>query len=113
METSHKAITARLLDLNRLIEGDVLLFPAATDLVQTDPYAFCLATCLDRSTKAEIIWTIPYWIREDLGLTPYMLHSAAEVYRLVTDTELSTRTPEDPWPLPGLQEIIVALAGIM
>ncbi|NLT74045.1 MAG: hypothetical protein GXX94_07615 [Chloroflexi bacterium] len=70
VETTHKAIVARLLDLNRRIEHGVLLpalFPAATDFVQTDPFAFCLAACLDRGTKAEIIWTIPYWIRQDLG----------------------------------------------
>jgi 3-hydroxyisobutyrate dehydrogenase-like beta-hydroxyacid dehydrogenase len=45
-----------------------------------------------------------------LGLTPDMLHGAAEMYRLVARTELSERTPEDPRPLPSLEEIVVTLA---
>jgi 3-hydroxyisobutyrate dehydrogenase-like beta-hydroxyacid dehydrogenase len=48
-----------------------------------------------------------------LGLTPDMLHGAAEVYRLVARTEVAERTPEDPRPLPGLEEIIAALAGAL
>jgi hypothetical protein len=46
-----------------------------------------------------------------LGLTPDMLHGAAEVYRLVNLTELARRTPEDPTPLPSLQETIETLAA--
>ncbi len=45
-----------------------------------------------------------------LGLTPDMLHGAAEMYRLVMRTELGTRTPEDTRPLPGLEETIATLA---
>jgi 3-hydroxyisobutyrate dehydrogenase-like beta-hydroxyacid dehydrogenase len=45
-----------------------------------------------------------------LGLTPDMLHGAAEVYRLVNRTELARRTPEDPRPLPTLGETIAVLA---
>lgn len=50
---------------------------------------------------------------DDLGLTPDMLHGAAEVYRLVMRTELGSRTPEDPRPLPELEEIVVTLAGAL
>ncbi|MHB1317486.1 MAG: NAD(P)-dependent oxidoreductase [Anaerolineae bacterium] len=49
----------------------------------------------------------------DLGLTPDMLHGAAEVYRLVVKTELGARTPEDPRPLPALAEIVSTLAGAL
>jgi 3-hydroxyisobutyrate dehydrogenase-like beta-hydroxyacid dehydrogenase len=45
-----------------------------------------------------------------LGLTPDMLHGAAEVYRLVAGTPLATYTPEDPRPLPGLGEVIASLS---
>jgi endonuclease III len=77
MQADRQLITAGLLDLNKRIECEVLLpalFPVATELVQTDAYAFCLATCLDRGTKAEIIWTIPWWIKDDLGhLDPFRI----------------------------------------
>jgi hypothetical protein len=33
--------------------------PEAAPLAVSDPYAFAIATCLDRGTKADIIWTIP------------------------------------------------------
>lgn len=41
--------------------------PEAANFVTTDPYAFSIATCLDRGTKADIIWTIPYDMKHDLG----------------------------------------------
>jgi endonuclease III len=41
--------------------------PGARELVPSNPYAFCIATCLDRGIKAEIIWTIPYWIKEKVN----------------------------------------------
>ncbi len=43
------------------------LVPEAANLALSDPFAFALATCLDRGTKADIIWTIPYWLKERLG----------------------------------------------
>ena len=39
----------------------------ATTLVLEDPYAFLIACCLDRGTKVETIWTIPYDLRQKLG----------------------------------------------
>jgi len=41
--------------------------PEAANLVTTDPYAFSISTGLDRGTKADIIWTIPYDMKNDLG----------------------------------------------
>ncbi len=48
-----------------------------------------------------------------LGLTPDMLHGAAQMYRLVMRTELGTRTPEDTRPMPDLAEIASTLAGAL
>jgi 3-hydroxyisobutyrate dehydrogenase-like beta-hydroxyacid dehydrogenase len=45
-----------------------------------------------------------------VGLTPKMLAGAAEMYRFVGDTALADRTPEDPDPLPALDEMISLLA---
>ncbi len=45
-----------------------------------------------------------------LGLTPDMLHGAAEMYRLVAETPLAQRNPEDEGPVPSLEETIAALA---
>ncbi len=39
----------------------------ATTLVLEDPYAFLIASCLDRRAKAERIWTIPYDLQQKLG----------------------------------------------
>ena len=40
---------------------------AATTLVLEDPYAFLIASCLDRRAKAERIWTIPHDLQQKLG----------------------------------------------
>ena len=56
------------------------LCPQARQLVLTDPYAFSIATCLDRGMKAEIIWTIPHDLRNRLGdLAP------SRIYRMSLD----------------------------
>lgn len=48
------------------------LHPEAGKFVLSHPYAFALAISLDRGTKAEIIWTIPYDLYQQLGhLDPY------------------------------------------
>lgn len=48
-----------------------LLFPArhplASQLIAEDPYAFAMALALDRQTKADIIWTVPYDLKQRLG----------------------------------------------
>jgi len=42
------------------------LFPTvsaeATAFSMKDPYAFAIATCLDRGTKADVVWTFPFEI---------------------------------------------------
>jgi uncharacterized HhH-GPD family protein len=67
-------IVKRLLDLWEQIPSDereTLLIPGlepeARELVRTNPFAFLLAASLDRGTKTEIIWTLPYWLKQALG----------------------------------------------
>jgi 3-hydroxyisobutyrate dehydrogenase-like beta-hydroxyacid dehydrogenase len=45
-----------------------------------------------------------------VGLTPHIFTGAADIYRLVGETSLADRTPEDRTPPPTAQEIAVALA---
>lgn len=70
-------IVQKLLDFGKEIDPRELfpsLEPGATDFALRDPYAFAMATSLDRGTKAEIIWTIPFYVREHLGhLDPYKI----------------------------------------
>jgi endonuclease-3 len=64
------AMTARLKEMSQQLEPDDLLpalLPDASALVKQDPYAFCLATCLDRGMPSEIVWTIPYDLQQTLG----------------------------------------------
>jgi endonuclease III len=52
--------------------------PEAAAFATSDPYAFSIATCLDRGTKADIIWTIPYDMRSALGhLDPVRISTMA------------------------------------
>ena len=63
-----------MLDFNSKIDPKGL-FPVtqegADSIVQENPFAFALAAVLDRGTKAEYIWTIPYHLQKRIGkLTP-------------------------------------------
>jgi len=63
-------IRQALLDCGQSFDSAELFptaLPEAAPLVVSDPYAFAIATCLDRGTKADIIWTIPYDIQQFLG----------------------------------------------
>jgi endonuclease III len=72
------AIRQKLLAFGDSLSAEILLptvVPEAAPLVATDPYAFAIAACLDRGIKAEIIWTIPYYIKSDLGhLDPCLIY---------------------------------------
>ena len=66
----YSEITFALLEYGETIPTQNLfptVIPEAAPLVASNPYAFCVAACLDRGTKAEIIWTIPYDIYTTLG----------------------------------------------
>ncbi|MBN2385561.1 MAG: hypothetical protein JXB85_00975 [Anaerolineales bacterium] len=52
-----------------------VMVPEAAELIVRDPYAFCIGTCLDRGARAEVIWTIPYDMKNALGhLDPYRIY---------------------------------------
>jgi len=66
-----------LLELGKGIQPRQL-FPVLVEdaalLIEKDPFAFALAAVLDRRTRSEIIWTIPYYLQKGLGeLSPYSL----------------------------------------
>lgn len=46
----------------------------------------------------------------DVGLTPNIFQGAADMYRFVGGTDLADRNPEDPEPLPSLEEMVGRLA---
>ncbi|MEI9477907.1 MAG: DUF1932 domain-containing protein, partial [Deltaproteobacteria bacterium] len=48
---------------------------------------------------------------EHVGLTPHVFAGAADIYRLVSQTDLAKRTPEDSTPPPSLAEVVRTLAG--
>ena len=48
-----------------------------------------------------------------VGMTPRLLTGAADIYRLVGATRLADRTPEDPDPLPSLEEMVAALVAYL
>jgi endonuclease III len=77
-QISNQNIVDSLLSFGKSIDSRQLfpvLVPDASNLVLSNPYAFVLATCLDRGTKSEIIWTIPYYIKNDLGhIDPYKIN---------------------------------------
>jgi len=60
----------QLLELGKNIRPREL-FPvleeAAAYLIEENPFAFAIAGVLDRGTKSEIIWTIPYYIKKQVG----------------------------------------------
>jgi endonuclease-3 len=72
-------ITNSLLEYGRTVPSEVLfptIVPEAAEIITKDPYAFCIAICLDRGTKVETIWTIPYDIQKDLGhLNPRLINA--------------------------------------
>jgi len=79
--------------------------------VITDPFAFALAGVLDRGTKAEVIWTIPYYIKKQLGkLDPYFFANASieEIDEIFRKLPRKPRYINDaPYTVKGLSEIIV------
>jgi len=78
--------------------------------VSTDPYAFSIGVCLDRGTKAEIIWTIPYYIQQDLGhLNPQ------QIYRMSLKelADLFTRLPKRPRYINDAPKTLMQLTKII
>ena len=83
----------------------------AAVLIKEDPFAFALAGVLDRGTKAELIWTIPYYIKKQLGeLNPHFFAKAPiedleEIFRKLPKKPRHMNAA--PYTVRGLSEIIV------
>lgn len=78
-------IRRRLLECSGKIQPQELfptLEPQAANLIADNPFGFLLALSLDRGTKAEIIWTIPFWVKEALGHLDPCLISAMSVEQI-------------------------------
>jgi len=74
------------------------LFPVlhedAAQLIEKNPFAFALAAVLDRGTKSEIIWTIPYYLEKSVGdLSPNHLEniSIEELERILRSLPVKPR----------------------
>lgn len=60
----------RLLEFRKKIRPQELfpvLVEEAAVVIEENPFAFALAAVLDRGTRSEIIWTIPYHMQKQLG----------------------------------------------
>lgn len=70
-------ITNALLEFGKTIDPKELfpvVVPEAAEFAIGNPYAFCIAICLDRGAKADIVWSIPYEIYRHLGhLDPFRI----------------------------------------
>ena len=115
---SPQKIKEALLDYAQTIDSAVLfpaLIPEAASFVVSDPYAFAIATCLDRGAKADIIWTIPYYIKEYLGhLDPSRIYNMS-IEELTSMFERLPRKPryvnDAPKTLRELTRIVVEECG--
>src|SRR5438094_8744566 len=110
----HERVIDALLQYGSRMDRAVLfptLIPEAAIYVLNDPYAFAIATCLDRETKAEIIWTIPYDMHKQLGhLDPAAIHamSTEEVSALIRMIPRKPRCVNDaPKTIKELTKIVV------
>ena len=83
----------------------------ASILIKDDPFAFIFAAVLDRGTKAEIIWTIPYYIKRQLGsLEPSYFANASlnELALIIQRLPVRPRyTSDAPRTIQELSRIIV------
>ena len=109
---------AALLDFNSKIRPQELFEVkerGAAKLLETNPFAFALAAVLDRGTKAEIIWTIPFCIEKKVGkLDPqfFLSKSPEELETLFRSLPYKPRYITDaPMTAKGLSRIVVDKFG--
>jgi endonuclease III len=113
-----KTVNLALLDCSKSIEAKELfpvMVPEAAEIIASNPYAFSIATCLDRGTLADIIWTIPYDIKNKLGhLDPYKIYkmSLDELAVLFKNLPRRPRYVNDaPRTVQDLTRIVVEECG--
>ena len=91
------------------------LFPVLHDdaalLVEKNPFAFALAAALDRGTRAEVIWTIPYYLQKEIGeLKPafFVNKDINEIKKIIQKLPIKPRYVNDaPRTIKELSEIVV------
>ncbi len=111
-------ISQALIKISREVDSKTL-FPTvdreATLLVYSSPYAFSIAVCLNRGTKADIIWTIPYDMKERLGhLDPHRIYlmSVTDLADLIGSLPRHPRYTRDaPRTIYDLTRIVVDECG--
>lgn len=106
-------ITKALLEYGKQIPTEELfptMVPEARGFVTSDSYAFAIAGCLDRGTKADIIWTIPYDMKQYLGhLSPQ------RIYQMSLDelADLFQKLPRRPRYVNDAPRTILELTQIV
>jgi endonuclease III len=91
------------------------LFPVlheeAASIIEENPFAFAIAAVLDRGTKSEIIWTIPYYLKEHVGdLRPHFFRAKSidEIERIFRSLPAKPRYITDaPRTVRELSEIVI------
>lgn|GEM_PF-34354 len=114
LSTFEKKVVGRLLEYGESIDPSELfptMIPEAQGFALKNPYAFAIATCLDRGTKADLIWTIPFDINQMLGhLDPWIIQkmTLAELEALFASLPRKPRyTNAAPRTLKELTRIVV------
>lgn len=103
-----------LLAFGKEIDPAVLfpaLTPKASQFVMSDPFAFALAISLDRGTKADIIWTIPHDLFQQLGhLDSYKINelSLDQLAAIINNLPRKPRYRTDaPRTIKELSELVI------
>ena len=113
-EISKELRVRRLLEFGAQIRRQELfpvLHEGAASLIEENPFAFALAAVLDRGTKADIIWTVPYYLQAKIGeLTPRFFASKPldDLQRIFRDLPLKPRYIRDaPRTVKELSEMLL------
>jgi len=113
VDLKKQKILEYLLELKKTVGNDFLFpvqDPNARILVPSSPYAFCIASSLDRGTKAEIIWTIPYWISVLTGhLDPVLFYKLP----LSEIEEIFAKLPRKPRYLNAAPRTFQSITGLI
>lgn len=114
MASNYQQIASKLLEISHqspIRDLFPTLVPGASEFVFRDPYAFCMATCLDRGTKADLIWTIPYWLNQILGhLKPRLIYqmSVDQLANVVNQLPMKPRYVDAaPKTIQSLTKLVV------
>lgn len=102
----------RLLEFAKEVTTEELVPVLVKDAAKTItyPFAFALAGVLDRGTKAEVIWTIPYYLKKQLGALDPNFFANASIKEI---DELFRKLPRKPRYLNDAPQTVKQLAAII